>query len=141
LIHIQQAIVVEGKYDKIRLSGLVDATILAVDGFHIFKDRELLELLRLLADRQGLIVLTDSDAAGFQIRHYLSSALDKEKDIHAYIPDIYGKERRKEKAGKEGKLGVEGMNDRILRQVLERAGVLCSSSQPSSPKGPAFRPG
>lgn len=129
LIKIRQAIVVEGKYDKIRLSGLVDTVIVAVDGFRIYKDREQLELLRLLADRQGLVLLTDSDAAGFQIRHYLSSALDRDKVIHAYIPDIYGKERRKEHPGKEGKLGVEGMNDQILRQALERAGVVCESEE------------
>ena len=129
LIKIQQAIVVEGKYDKIRLSGLVDTVIVAVDGFRIYKDREQLALLRLLADRQGLVLLTDSDAAGFQIRHYLASALDKDKVIHAYIPDIYGKERRKEHPGREGKLGVEGMSDQILRQVLERAGVVCEQGE------------
>lgn len=134
LFKIQQAIVVEGKYDKIRLSNLVDTTIVTVDGFRIYKDREQLELLRLLADRQGLVILTDSDAAGFQIRRYLSSALDRSKVIHAYIPDVYGKERRKEHPGKEGKLGVEGMNDQILRQVLERAGVLCCQSVPQPPR-------
>ncbi|MBQ2756638.1 MAG: DUF4093 domain-containing protein [Oscillospiraceae bacterium] len=128
---VSQAIVVEGKYDKIKLASLVDATVIQTDGFQIFKDKELLAMLRLLADKKGLVVLTDSDAAGFKIRGYINSAIAKEKVIHAYIPDIHGKEKRKAAPGKEGKLGVEGVPAECIIEALKRAGVLEEAGEQS----------
>lgn len=123
MIKLEQAIVVEGKYDKNTLSQLVDAPIFETNGFGVMKDRTLVALLRRAAGTRGLIVLTDSDGAGFVIRNYLKSVLPKQGVFHAYIPDVPGKERRKDKPGKEGKLGVEGMRPEVLLQALERAGV------------------
>ena len=123
MIRVREAIVVEGRYDKTTLSQLVDGVILETNGFGIFKDREKLALLRRIADRRGLVVLTDSDGAGFVIRNYLKGALPKDKVKHAYIPDLYGKEKRKTHPGKEGKLGVEGMSPEILLTALRHAGA------------------
>lgn len=123
MIKLEQAIVVEGKYDKNTLSQLVDAPIFETNGFGVMKDRALVALLRRAAGTRGLIVLTDSDGAGFVIRNYLKSVLPKQGVFHAYIPDVPGKERRKGKPGKEGMLGVEGMRPEVLLQALERAGV------------------
>lgn len=125
MIRVKQAVVVEGKYDKIKLSSIIDATIIETDGFKIFKDKEKLELLRLLAKKTGLIVLTDSDGAGFKIRSYIGGSIPKEQIINVYIPDIYGKEKRKEKPSAEGKLGVEGISAEFIREAFIRAGVLC----------------
>ncbi len=118
---IKEAIVVEGRYDKNTLSQVVDAVILETGGFGIFKDEELLHLLRRLAKERGLIVLTDSDGAGFVIRNYLKGAVDPSLVKHAYIPDRSGKEKRKRAPGKEGKLGVEGMPPQVLLDALRRA--------------------
>lgn len=126
MIKLSQAIVVEGKYDKNALRQLVDALVFETNGFGVMKNRELVELLRLTARRRGLIVLTDSDGAGFVIRNYLKRVLPKEGVLHAYVPDVYGKERRKAHAGKEGKLGVEGMPPEILLQALRNAGAEAS---------------
>ena len=123
MLRIREAIVVEGRYDKNTLSQLVDGVILETNGFGIFKDWEKLALLRRIADRRGLVVLTDSDGAGFVIRNYLKGALPKDKVRHAYIPDLYGKERRKKHPGKEGKLGVEGMSPAVLEHALRQAGA------------------
>ena len=123
MIRVKEAIVVEGKYDKIKLSSLVEGVIIETKGFGIFQDREKLAYLRALAKKRGLIVLTDSDGAGFLIRGKLSSSIPPEQIKHAYIPDILGKERRKAAPSKEGKLGVEGMELSVLRQALERAGA------------------
>ena len=123
MIRIREAIVVEGRYDKAALAGLVDTVILDTGGFGIFSDREKLELLRRLAKTRGLVVLTDSDGGGFVIRNFLKSALDDKYVKHAYIPDVYGKEKRKRTRSKEGKLGVEGMSAEILLESLRRAGV------------------
>ena len=123
MIRVREAIVVEGRYDKTTLSQLVDGVILETNGFGIFKDREKLALLRRIADRRGLVVLTDSDGAGFVIRNYLKGALPKDKVKHAYIPDLYGKERRKTHPGKEGKLGVEGLSPAVLEHALRQAGA------------------
>ena len=123
MIRLQQAIVVEGRYDKNTLSQLVDAPIFETRGFGIMKDKELLAFLRQIAEKRGLIILTDSDGAGFVIRNFLKGALPKDKVFHAYIPDIYGKERRKVHGGKEGKLGVEGMPPEILLNALRTAGI------------------
>lgn len=120
---IKEVIVVEGRYDKNALSQVVDATVITLGGFSVFNDKEKLAFLRRLAEKQGLIVLTDSDGAGFVIRNYLKGALPKELVKQAYIPDIYGKERRKRAPGKEGKLGVEGMKPDVLLSSLERAGA------------------
>lgn len=120
---IKEVIVVEGRYDKNALSQVVEATVITLGGFSIFNDKEKLAFLRRLAEKQGLIILTDSDGAGFVIRNYLKGALPKELVKQAYIPDIYGKERRKRIAGKEGKLGVEGMKPDVLLTALERAGA------------------
>lgn len=120
---IKEAIVVEGRYDKNTLSQVVDATILETAGFGVFKDSEKLSLLRRIAQKQGLIVLTDSDGAGFVIRNYLKGSIDPMLVKHAYIPDREGKERRKRTAGKEGKLGVEGMRPDVLLDALRRAGA------------------
>jgi ribonuclease M5 len=133
-ISIGQAVVVEGKYDQIRLSSVLDAVIIPTNGFGIFSDWELLAFIRRLAESKGVVVMTDSDAAGFQIRSFLSGAIPADKIIHAYIPDILGKERRKTVASKEGKLGVEGMNARILLDALQKAGVTCSRSEENTRK-------
>ncbi len=120
---IKEAVVVEGKYDAIRLRSVVDATIVETDGFGIFRQPEKMNLLRKLAQAQGLIVLTDSDSAGFVIRDRISGALPKERVKHAYIPEITGKERRKTAPSKEGLLGVEGVDGDIVLQALWRAGA------------------
>ena len=123
MVKIKEAIVVEGRYDKNTLSQIVDATVITVGGFSVFNDKEKLAFLRRLAEERGLIVLTDSDGAGFVIRNYLKGTLPKEKVKQAYIPDIHGKERRKRHAGKEGKLGVEGMKPEVLLAALRKAGA------------------
>lgn len=123
MFRIREAIVVEGRYDKNTLSQVVDTLILETSGFGIFKNPEQMALLRRAAEKRGLIVLTDSDGAGFVIRNRIKSAVPKELVKHAYIPDVYGKEKRKTHPGKEGKLGVEGMPPNVLEQVLRRAGA------------------
>lgn len=123
MIRVKEAIVVEGRYDKIKLSSLVEGVIIETDGFGIFNDREKLNYLRALAKSRGLVVLTDSDGAGFLIRHKIASCIPPQQLKHAYIPDVFGKERRKAAPSKEGKLGVEGMTLPVLQQALERAGA------------------
>lgn len=123
MIRVNEAIVVEGRYDKAALAALVDTVILDTAGFGIFSDKEKLALLRRLAGARGLIVLTDSDGGGLLIRSFLKSAIDPKLVKHAYIPDVYGKERRKRKPSKEGKLGVEGMSAEVLIDALRRAGA------------------
>lgn len=123
MVKIRQAIVVEGKYDQNTLLQLVDATIFQTRGFGVMHDKALLELLRKAARTTGLIIFTDSDGAGFVIRNFLKGALPKEGVLHAYIPDIPGKEKRKRAPGKEGVLGVEGMTKEILLSALENAGA------------------
>lgn len=130
MLRIKEAIVVEGRYDKNTLSQVVDTLILETGGFHIFKDPEQMALLRRAAQRRGLIVLTDSDGAGFVIRNRIRGAVPQSQVKHAYIPDVYGKERRKRQRGKEGKLGVEGMTPAVLEQVLRRAGATVLDEAP-----------
>ena len=120
---VREVIVVEGRYDKNALRQVVEATVVETGGFGVFNDRERLALLRRLAAERGLILLTDSDGAGFVIRNFLKGAIPKSQLKQAYIPDIYGKERRKAAPGKEGKLGVEGMSPQVLLAALERAGA------------------
>lgn len=123
MLKIKEAIVVEGRYDKNALSQVVDTLILETAGFGIFKNPEQMALLKRAAERRGLIVLTDSDGAGFVIRNRIKGAIPGRYLKHAYIPDVYGKEKRKRQAGREGKLGVEGMPPAVLEQVLRRAGA------------------
>lgn len=123
MLHIREAIVVEGRYDKNTLSQVVDTLILETGGFQIFKDPEQMALLDRAARRRGLVVLTDSDGAGFVIRNRIKGVIPAEYLKHAYIPDVYGKEHRKRQPGKEGKLGVEGMPPQVLEEVLRRAGA------------------
>ncbi len=123
MIKIREAIIVEGRYDQNTLRQIVDAPVFRTDGFGIFKNREQLALLRSIAEKRGLIVLTDSDGAGFVIRNHIKCAIPAKYLKHAYIPDISGKEKRKTSAGKEGKLGVEGMPKDVLLDVLRDAGA------------------
>lgn len=126
MLKTDRIIIVEGKYDKIKLSSIIDAVIIETDGFGIFKDKQKQKLLRMLADNKGLVILTDSDSAGFTIRNFICGFVPKERIINAYIPDVFGKERRKEAPSKEGKLGVEGVSSSLIKAALEKAGVLCS---------------
>ena len=123
MVKIKEAIVVEGRYDKNTLSQILDAPILETSGFGIFKDKQQMALLRRIAETRGLIVFTDSDGAGFVIRNHIKSAIPGKFLKHAYIPDIYGKEKRKTAPGKEGKLGVEGMTKEVILESLRRAGA------------------
>lgn len=120
---VREVIVVEGRYDKNTLSQIVDAVIIETSGFGIFNDAEKRKLLQTMAEARGLIVLTDSDGAGFVIRNYIKGCVDPKLVKHAYIPDIYGKERRKSAPSREGKLGVEGMKPQVLLDALIRAGA------------------
>ena len=123
MLKIQEAIVVEGRYDKNTLSQIVDAPILETSGFGIMKDKQQLKLLRKVAESRGLIIFTDSDGAGFVIRNFLKGAIAPKYLRHAYIPDIPGKERRKAAPGKEGKLGVEGMTPQVILDALRKSGA------------------
>ena len=128
MIKINEAVIVEGKYDKIKLSGILDTVIVETDGFAIFKDKEKQRLIRYLAEKRGIIIMIDSDSAGFKIRSFLKGIIDNDNIVNVYIPDIYGKEKRKTEMSKEGKLGVEGMNVQIITEALEKAGVICSEN-------------
>ncbi len=130
---IREVIVVEGRYDKNALLQVVDATVVETGGFGVFNDKEKLAFFRRLAEKRGLILLTDSDGAGFVIRNYLKGALPKEQIKQAYIPDIVGKERRKRHAGKEGKLGVEGMTPEVLLDTLRRCGATFEGEEAGAP--------
>ncbi len=138
-MRIKETIVVEGRYDKNSLSQVVDAHIVELGGFAVFNDKEKISLLRKLAETRGIIVLTDSDSAGFLIRSHLKGAIDKEYVKHAYIPDIYGKERRKQKSSKEGKIGVEGVRPEVLREALIRAGATVESEETMSVVGESIK--
>lgn len=127
---IKEVIVVEGRYDRNTLSQVVDAVIIETSGFGIFNDEGKRKLLRRMAQANGLIVFTDSDGAGFVIRNFIKGCVPPEQVKHAYIPDVYGKERRKAKSSKEGKLGVEGMKPQILLDALIRAGATLDDSVP-----------
>ena len=135
MLKIREAIVVEGRYDKNTLSQIVDAPILETSGFGIFKDKEQMSLLRRVAERRGLIVFTDSDGAGFVIRNHIKSAIPGKYLKHAYIPDVYGKEKRKSAPGKEGKLGVEGLSPEVLLDALRRAGATIEGEDSPGNKG------
>ncbi|MCM1007328.1 MAG: DUF4093 domain-containing protein [Ruminococcus flavefaciens] len=128
MIKIDQAIIVEGKYDKIKLSSVVDGIIIVTNGFRIFKDKEKLELIRYYARTTGIIILTDSDSAGRKIRGYIKGAVHDGHIKNVYIPDIFGKEKRKDKPSAEGKLGVEGIDSDILIKAFEKSGITASES-------------
>ena len=132
MVKIKEAIVVEGRYDKNTLSQIVDAPILETSGFGIFKDKQQMALLRRIAETKGLIVFTDSDGAGFVIRNHIKSAIPGKYLKHAYIPDVYGKEKRKASPGKEGKLGVEGMTGDVILESLRRAGATIEGEEAHS---------
>lgn len=132
MIDIDKIIVVEGKYDKIKLSSFINGVIIETDGFGIFKDKEKQRLLRNIAEKKGIVILTDSDSAGFVIRSFLSSIIPNDYIVNAYIPDIFGKEKRKETYSKEGKLGVEGVSADVIVSALMKAGVCCKQSENKS---------
>ena len=125
---VAQAIIVEGKYDKIKLDSIIQGVILVTNGYRIFKDPEKMALIRYFAAHTGIIILTDSDRAGFRIRSYLKGSIPEGKITHVYIPDIFGKEKRKDKPSAEGKLGVEGMERSVLEDAFRRAGVLTETA-------------
>ena len=131
MLKIKEVILVEGRYDKNALSQVVDATIIESSGFSIFNDRSKQKLLRDLAEKRGLIVFTDPDGAGLVIRNFVKSCVDPRYIKHAYIPEVYGKERRKSKGSKEGKLGVEGMKPGQLLDAIMRAGATADDTQES----------
>lgn len=126
MIKINEAIIVEGKYDKIKLSSIIDAVIITTNGFGIFKDKEKLELIRYYAKTTGIVILTDSDSAGLKIRSYIKGSVKGGRIINVFIPDVFGKEKRKEKPSAEGKLGVEGISVKLLTEALEKSGVNAS---------------
>ncbi len=128
MIKINEAIIVEGKYDKIKLASVIDAVIIVTNGFGIFKDREKLELIRYYAQKTGIIILTDSDSAGRKIRGYIKGAVKNGSVRNVHIPDIFGKEKRKTKASAEGKLGVEGVEIGIILEAFEKAGITASEN-------------
>jgi ribonuclease M5 len=122
-IKIKETIVVEGKYDKIRLAPLFDANIIELGGFRIYNNKDRLALIRRIAEKNGIIILTDSDSAGFRLRHYLSSAVPKANIKNVFIPNVSGKEKRKAKPGKENLIGVEGMTTEVLLEAFRKAGI------------------
>lgn len=133
MIHIEEAVIVEGKYDKIKLSNFLDAMIVETGGFAIYKDKKRLQFIRRLAMERGIIILTDSDHSGFQIRNYIAKGLPPQQVKHLYIPDVYGKEHRKQKPAKEGKLGVEGIDDSVLMALFDRLQVRYTTQLPKDP--------
>ncbi|MBR7082250.1 MAG: DUF4093 domain-containing protein [Oscillospiraceae bacterium] len=135
MIKIKEAIIVEGRYDKNTLSQIVDAPIITTDGFGIFSNREKTALLRRLAEKRGIIVLTDSDSAGFLIRNHIKGTVTEGQVKHAYIPEIHGKERRKRASSKEGFLGVEGMRPQVIIDALRRCGATLEGEEKSPKSG------
>ena len=129
MIKIDKPIIVEGKYDKIRLSNFIDAVIIETDGFRIFSDKEKKAFIKQLALTKGIIVMTDSDSAGFRIRNYIRNIAADGEVINVYMPDVFGKEKRKTEASKEGKLGVEGLSEDIITEALRKAGVFHTTTE------------
>lgn len=129
MIKLNEAVIVEGRYDKILLRGFIDAPIIETGGFRVFKDKEKQKLIRKLSETRGIIIMTDSDSAGFVIRNFLRGIVPAGKIKHCYIPQIRGKEKRKAEVSKEGYLGVEGLDEKTIIEALERSGVnICSKS-------------
>lgn len=123
MIKIREAIIVEGKYDKIKLENLIDTTIITTDGFQVFKDKEKQTLIKHVAEKCGIVIVTDSDSAGFMIRSFIGGVVDKKHIKHVYIPDLLGKEKRKPHISSEGKLGVEGIPNEIIMDCFKKAGI------------------
>ena len=134
MIKIDKVIIVEGRYDKIKLSSMIDGIIIETEGFGIFKDKDKQKLIRKLAETKGIAILTDSDSAGFVIRNFITSIVPKEYITNVYIPDMYGKEKRKDSPSKEGKLGVEGVSAEILKEAFKKAGIGVSQSETNERK-------
>jgi len=128
MLKLKQAVVVEGRYDKIKLSSILDATIIETNGFRIFSNEQSIEMLKVLAKRCGLVIITDSDFAGFRIRNYIKNKITEGEITHVYLPDVLGKEKRKARPSKEGLLGLEGLSEADIVSALERAGITDSVS-------------
>lgn len=129
MIHLDKVLIVEGKYDKIKLCNFIEAEIVTTDGFRIFKDRDKMAMLRKMAEKKGIIILTDSDAAGFVIRNHLCGSIDNSLITNVFIPEIKGKERRKSAPSKQGLLGVEGVTEEIILKAFEKAGISALGEQ------------
>lgn len=132
---VKETIVVEGVYDKIKLSRFIDAVIITTNGFSIFSNKMLMESIKKMAQSTGIVILTDSDSAGFKIRNYIKQSVPPDMVKHAYVPDIHGKEKRKIKAGKEGLLGVEGMKEDVILDALKKAGCTIDGSAKAGKRG------
>ena len=136
MLKIKEALIVEGNYDKIKLDSIVDTLIVTTDGFRIFSNKQKIDFIRTLAQKTGIIVLTDSDRAGFIIRNYVKQGIKESNIKHAYIPDIFGKEKRKASPSKEGKLGVEGIDKQIIIDALITAGATVLGENDYAPQKP-----
>ena len=134
MITVDRIVVVEGKYDRIKLAGILDATVICTDGFGIFKNEGLKKTLRALAEKRGLLILTDSDSAGFLIRSHIKGFVSEGEIKNVFIPDVFGKEKRKSAPSKEGKLGVEGMDRELLENALKKAGIVEEKTSPNAKK-------
>ena len=134
MIKLKEAVIVEGRYDKIKLSSLIDAPIIETNGFRVFSDKEKISLIRRIAATRGILVFTDSDGAGFLIRNFLNGAVPKEQIRHCYIPQLRGKEKRKARPGKEGLLGVEGVSDEVIVNAIRRSGATILGEEAKPPQ-------
>lgn len=134
MITLKQAVIVEGKYDKIKLKSFLDAEIFTTDGFGIFKNKEKVQMFRRIAEQKGLIILTDSDSAGFVIRGHLTGVIDPKYVTNVFVPEIKGKEKRKTEASAQGLLGVEGLSEQVILEALKKAGVDLDGGQPTEQK-------
>ena len=128
MIKVDKVIIVEGRYDKIKLSSIIDGVIIETEGFGVFKDKDKQKLIRKAATEKGIVILTDSDSAGFVIRSFITSIVPSECIVNAYIPDIFGKEKRKDAPSKEGKLGVEGVSPEVILNAFRQAGIGCEET-------------
>lgn len=135
---IKETIVVEGVYDKIKLSRFIDAVIIVTNGFRVFSDERILKSIKKMAEETGIVILTDSDSAGFKIRNYIKQSIPENQVKHAYVPDVRGKEKRKREPGKEGLLGVEGIKDDIILSALKNAGCTIDGNAKSPKTGRAI---
>ncbi len=140
MISLREAIIVEGRYDKIKLSGIVDTPVIETGGFRLFKDREKQSLIRRIAEKRGILILTDSDSAGFVIRNFLRGAVGNADIKHAYIPQLKGKEKRKPESSKEGLLGVEGVSDEVIIEAIRRSGAEIIGESDNKPRGEITKP-
>ena len=134
MITLKQAVIVEGKYDKIKLKNFLNAEIFTTDGFGIFKNKEKVQMLRRIAEQKGIIILTDSDSAGFVIRGHLTGVIDPKFVTNVFVPEIKGKEKRKTQSSAQGLLGVEGLSEQVITEALKKAGIHSNGAQPTEPK-------